>query len=310
MQHDTPRTLTTRKGTIRLPAYFPVTTFGDKYPLDELIRPYLPRLAPGVMVSHYYARKMKSPPRYPLLVDSGGFRSLFEGARIRAEKTLGVLEVEQEGQVERTHPWDVLELQEMVAEIGFTLDFPIPPALDLAEAKLRQQLTIANAHWALANRRRKDLLLFACVQAWDVASARECARAYAKSGFDGIALGGMVPRAQDPTTVLGFVEAVRAEIGDLPLHVFGLGRPDMVRQLFEAGVDSVDSSAYAKLAAEGRLWGDPTFRLAEPSATDRLHLALCNLATASGLSWPLSATGIFFSTAALQQNPSPQPPAG
>jgi helicase len=137
------------------------------------------------------------------------------------------------------------------------------------------------------------------VQAWDVPSARGCARAYARAGFDGVALGGMVPRAQDAEAVLSIVETVRVEVGDLPLHVFGLGKPDLVRQLFRLGVDSVDSSAYVKLAAEGRLWGDPSFRLEGPSPTERLHLALCNLATAAGRSWPLSAAGLIFSTRTL-----------
>src|SRR5947209_7996459 len=170
------RTLTTRRGPIRLPAYFPVTTFGEKYPLDGLLQPYLPRLAPGVMVSYHYARKMTQPPRLPLLVDSGGFASLFEGARVRSVRGVGVLEVARDDTTETIHPRDVLDLQEATADVAFTLDFPVPPGTGLAEARRRQELTVANAHWALANRRRRDLPLFACVQAWDVSSARECAR--------------------------------------------------------------------------------------------------------------------------------------
>jgi helicase len=296
------RTLQTRKGPIRLPAYFPVTTFGAKYPLDGLIRPYLPRLAPGVMVSHYYARLMEAPPRLPLLVDSGGFASLFEGARVVPEGRLGVLEVQREGRTERTHPLDVLDLQERVAEVAFTLDFPIPPGTDPDEARRRQAWTVANAHWALANRRRKDLPLFACVQGWDADSCRDCARAYAAAGFDGIALGGMVPRAHDVSAVLATVAAVRREAGELPLHVFGLGKPELLSRLFAAGADSVDSSAHVKLAAQGRLWGDPSFHLDDPSPTDRLHLALCNLAAAAGRALPLSAAGLVFSTASLSGN--------
>ena len=47
--------LVTRGGLIQFPAYIPVTTFGEKYPLDDLVRPYLPRLASAIMVSKYYA---------------------------------------------------------------------------------------------------------------------------------------------------------------------------------------------------------------------------------------------------------------
>src|SRR5213592_3397571 len=76
------RVLTTRRGPVRLPAYIPVTTFGDTYPLDRLLTPYLPRLAQAVMVSFHYARQMEEPPRLPLFVDSGGFASLFSDARL------------------------------------------------------------------------------------------------------------------------------------------------------------------------------------------------------------------------------------
>ena len=62
------RTLATRHGVIRFPAYIPVTTFGKKYPLDELIRPFLPRLAQAAMVSYYYARQMEAMPDLPIRI--------------------------------------------------------------------------------------------------------------------------------------------------------------------------------------------------------------------------------------------------
>jgi queuine/archaeosine tRNA-ribosyltransferase len=293
------RSLATRRGTIRFPAYIPVTTYGGKYPLDDLLRPYLPRLAPAVMVSHYYARRMDSPPRVPLWVDSGGFVSLREGARVLEQGRLGMIEVQEEAGPVVLHPREVLDLQEEIADVAFTLDFPVPPGTEPSEARRRLELTIANAEWARDNRRRRDLPLYACVQGWDVESARECARAYATAGFEGAAVGGLVPRVRDRKLVLSMVEAVRQEIGDLPLHVFGLGKPDMVEDLFGAGVDSVDSSAYVQLAAEGRLWSDSTLTIPDPSPTDRLHLALCNLAYATGKTLPLSAAKLAFATASL-----------
>ena len=294
------RSLCTRRGTIRFPAYLPVTTFGKKYPLDALIRPYLPRLAQAAMVSFYYARQIAGDaPSFPLFVDSGGFVSLFERARVVEVGRLGAVEVAGPDGLETIHPADVLDLQEKVAEVAFTLDFPSHPGMDEREACLRQELTIKNAHWALANRRRRDLPLFAVVQAWDVPSAQACVRAYAGAAFDGLALGGLVPRARDIPTVLSLVEAVRAERADLPLHVFGLGQPDLVARLFQAGVDSVDSSAYVKLAAEGRLWGSPGCLVEQPSVSDRLHLALLNLAMATQQPLPLSVSRLVFNTQAL-----------
>jgi tRNA-guanine family transglycosylase len=293
------RILSTRNGIISYPTYIPVTTFGEKYPLDKLIQPYLPRLAQAAMVSFHYARQLLVPLRIPLFVDSGGFASLFENARIRRMGPLGILSIRREDEVEAIHPRDVLELQEKIADVAFTLDFPIPPNSEKREALRRQRLTIANSLWALENKRRRDLLLFASVQAWDAISARVCAKEYRDCGFDGIAIGGLVPRARNPSLVLSIVEAVRAEVPDLPLHVFGLGKPGMTQQLFEAGVDSVDSSSYVQLAAEGRLWSHPEYQLSDPSASERLHIALCNLATATGRTLPLSASKIVFTTHAL-----------
>lgn len=291
------RALQTRSGEIAFPTYIPVTTFGEKYPLDNLIRPYLPRLVSAVMVSHYYARQMAeaSRPRLPLLVDSGGFASLFKNAKVARMGRQGVIQLETEEGTETIHPLDVLEFQEQTADVAFTLDFPIPPSMDEEEASLRQELTILNAHWALSNRRRTDMPLYACVQAWDRGSATACARAYAGCGFDGIAIGGLVPRVRDMNLIQEIVSAVREEIGDLPLHVFGLGQPEMVKELYALGVDSVDSSSYVKYAAEGKLWSNPDLRLDDPSPTDRMHLALCNLATAANSTLPLSTIPTFLS---------------
>lgn len=279
------RTLVTPSGTIRFPAYAPVTTFGGKYPLDGLIQPYLPRLAQVVMVSHHYALQMKERPRLPLMIDSGGFAALFEGSRILAQKGLGILEIHLGEKPDLLTPWDVLEFQEQHADIAFTLDFPIPPNLDLKEARRRQKLTIANALWALQNRRRKEMCLFACIQGWDVESITTCARAYAGRGFDGIALGGMVPRARDRDFVLECIQAVRTEIPGLPLHVFGLGNPNFLGQLFAAGVDSVDSSSYVKAAADGHSWPSG-IKLADATTLERLKIAVENLAYASTGSSP------------------------
>ncbi|MCC6743627.1 MAG: tRNA-guanine transglycosylase [Acidobacteria bacterium] len=294
-----PTRLDTSHGPIRLPAYVPVTTFGGKYPLDDLVRPYLPRLAPAAMVSFHYAKQMKERPEVPLLIDSGGFASLFQNSRVVEVGGAGVLETTTDGCVERLAPRDVLEFQEQHADVAFALDFPIPPSMGREEAQRRNALTIANARWALANRRRKNMLLYACVQGWDVASYRECAEAFAPLAFDGIAIGGLVPRLGDIENVLAIVDAVRAVVPDKPLHVFGAGQPAIVRTLFEHGVNSVDSSSYVRLAADGKLWADQSFCIADASPTERAHLALCNLAAACGATLPLSCSDLVFNTHAL-----------
>lgn len=297
----TQRTLTTRKGTLTLPGFFPVTTFGDKYPLDRLIRPYLPRLCQGMLVSHHYAAHLDDQPAdhpgVPLFIDSGGFALLFEGASVFEE--CGVYGIATQSG-ERITAGQVLERQMRHAEIGATLDFPIPPGCDEQERDLRFRATLANAEWALRNNRRPDLLLFASLQCWDAESAREAARSYAAMrvggrGFAGIAIGGMVPRLRDKDYVRSIVEAVRAE-WEGPIHVFGVGSPSMVRNCLEWGADSTDSSSYVKYAADGRSVNPrlPVVPAAQLTPLGRMQLALRNLAhllDPSSDMLPLSAVG-------------------
>ncbi len=239
------------------------------------------------MVSRYYAKDMttENRPDLPVLVDSGGFAALFKNSCVEERDGLGMIAVDSDDGTELIDPTSVLDFQEQVADVAFTLDFPIPPGTDAKESKRRFDLTIRNAHWALENRRRRDLPLYACIQAWDVESARECARTYATSNFDGIAIGGLVPRARNKKLVISILEIIRNELPELPIHVFGLGSPEMLKEIFSIGIDSCDSSSYVRLASDGKIWGSKTI-LKDPSPAERMQLALCNLAGACGSNLP------------------------
>lgn len=297
------RSLVTRRGNVRLPSFFPVTTFGSKYPLDRLIRPYLPRLCQAMLVSYHYAAHLdENPgdrPEIPLFIDSGGFALLFEGATMSKENELFGIKAHTGDCVT---PDKVLERQMRNAEIGATLDFPIPPGCDdRQERKKRFEATLTNAEWALKNNRRADLLLFASLQCWDAGSAREAARVYARSNhqnrsFAGIAIGGLVPRLKDPDYVRDVIEAVRDEWNG-PIHVFGVGNAELVRRCLEWGADSTDSSSYVKYAANGRSVNSRFPRVPDDQLTPlgRMHLALRNLAhllDPSNDFLPLSAVGV------------------
>lgn len=280
------RILKTRKGSVQLPTFFPVSTFGDKYPLDRLIRPYLPRLSQGILVSHHYAAHLdKHPeehPGRPLFIDSGGFALLFDGAEVFKHNDVFGIRTKEGDTIT---PEQVLDRQMRHAEIGATLDFPIPPTCEsTCERDHRFNATFANAEWALGNYRRADLLLFASLQCWDTDSARESARTFAQMrhygrAFSGIAIGGMVSRLRDPDYVRGVIEAVRDEWPG-PIHVFGVGSPTMVRNCLEWGADSTDSSSFVKYAANGRHLNPrvPPIPEAQLTPLGRMQLALRNLA--------------------------------
>jgi helicase len=284
--------LDTRRGTIPFPAYIPVTTFGGAYPLDNLIRPYLPRLAKAIMVSYHYAQALEGAevdPGMPLLIDSGGFASLFQGARLEPQgHATDLVYQEADGTEKRLTVGEVLNFQEKHADVAFTLDFIIPPAMALEEAKARQAANIGNARWAIENKRSRTLKLYASVQGWDAASYAQAARELADLPFDGFALGGLVPRAQDEKSVLEIVQAVREAIPGRPIHAFGLGKPELVGKVFRAGAQSVDSSSYVKAAVDGISWAGLPVTEA-PAPVERLRLAIENLAFATRATLPLAA---------------------
>lgn len=239
----------TTKGEIKFPAYFPVTTFGGKFPLDEVVRPYLQRFAEAVMVSHFYAEKI-IPQHLPVFIDSGGFASLFKESRMidLADGTYGI----QSRDGTLITPKSVLEFQERHADIAATLDFIISPENSVEDGRRLQNWTIANAKWALANRKQKKMKIFASLQAWDQESMHRILDALLHLPFDGFALGGMVPRIRKPKAIFELVTAFREMEPRRPLHLFGIGAPRLVKALSEYGISSVDSSNFVQQAASKR----------------------------------------------------------
>jgi helicase len=243
-----PCEITTSNGALRFPAFLPVTTFGGKFPLDEILRPHLSRFTEATMVSHHYAQKMKHPVTPITFIDSGGFASLFQSASVEEREGRFCIRTGEEALLD---PLDVLAFQTKHAQIGATLDFIIPPDMDREEAQRRQEWTRNNAIWAIENI-DSDLKLFASIQAWDFDSAASLTSQLAPYPFSGFALGGMVPRLSKPQVIFDCVAGIRSIDSNRPLHVFGIGSPRLIKNLFEHGVDSVDSSSYVRSAVSGR----------------------------------------------------------
>lgn len=284
--------------------FFPVITGDPQHRLDTLVRAHLPRYAPriqGALVSAYYARRWgdversrwRSPVRdeMALLIDSGGFVGAAD-ATVRVEETtaaggapIAVLRVTRPEGEEVIHPDEVLALQGDLADIGFPLDCFIAPDMPADDAARRTLLTLTNARYALQQRGQlfPHLRLFGVVQAQDPQSAAACARALIAMrdgggrGFDGLAIGGLVPHARDLDYASGIVAAVRAEVAGLPIHIFGIGQPESIRRLVAAGATSSDSSAYARDAVRGRSWRWPEASIEDPTLGEALVFALEHL---------------------------------
>lgn len=245
--------LRTSKGDIHTPTFIPVHTFGRHFQIDELIRNYLPRTSQGIMVSRFYAKEMKDFP-LPVFMDSGGFAGALKDTKfvVRKEGKLKYASIIV-GDEEIT-PRSLIEEQEKKADIAFTLDIFIPPGISIEDAKFRQLLSLNNALLALEEKRSRKMLLFASLQAWDRKSASYFASEVREHGFDGIALGGLIPRLGDLHTIREIVLGAKEGAKDLPIHAFGIGSPKLLNMLFRLGVDSADSASFARYALEKKYY--------------------------------------------------------
>jgi len=284
----------TRKGAVELPIYIPTLTFGNDFPLDDYVRPFLTSVfTPAIMSSYRFIHKMtpEQQPPQSFWLDSGAFAllSVNQSSWQTQQSGISVIEVAgEEGKAEILHPKAILEKQEQIAEVGFTLDIPVPLDCEPAEAERRLQASLNNALWALKNRRRQDLVLYASLPVYNVQTTRVMAEKLSETGFDGIALGGLVPRRHQHDLLIELVRTVKAVAPNLPLHLFGMGQPDLCARLFAAGADSVDSSSWVRYAASGKLFGIEG-AMPNPSRREQQHLALMNLASARQSVLPATA---------------------
>lgn len=275
------KTLDTRKGPIRFPAFVPVSRLGTRGGLDARIQAALDSVAPAVLVSYATCSHPKAADSHvPSMITSGSSALLSYGAMASRRGEIG--EIHFPSRKASLTPEMVLAAQEEHAEVAFSFDFPIPYGIDPIEAFRRQDLTISCALWAARAKRRQDLPVFACVQGWDRQSYRQCANAYRGRDFAGLAIGGLSTRADNVSNVLSIVGAVIEEADGKPVHVFNLGDPSMVSALFAEGVDSISSNSWMALANEGRFWNNAFSRLEKPSQKDKEILALWNLSCAVG----------------------------
>lgn len=269
---------------VRLPGFVPAVT--GVTPLDRMLAPYLPRVSPlGQLVSYpsffvYHGQPSPLAPRTWIDGGSWGVLRRAGGWRVRPDGTAVVELTYPEDRRIVVSPEELLKTQQTYAAVGFTLDIPVPPDCSQQEAFARLRASVENARFAVCNcSHPRNFLLYASLPFVD--DTRELFNAIDEViafPIDGVALGGMALRRQDWNVCLGCLAQIRRRIGRLPLHVFGIGDIQRVRQAWEAGADTVDSSAPLRLALSGRLVGTQKMGMIHPSAVERLHLALVNIA--------------------------------
>lgn len=207
--------------------------------------------------------EINGPYEAPLMLDSGGFKLLHDTG----------LDLSEFGINAETEADDVLALQnDMGGDIIASLDYPLPPGLDRAEAERRMNRSQNNAYQVaerIANRRNPPFL-YICCHGQSQADIRD----YVRKIFDrllgvlpsfGLAVGSLVPlrgKKKDPEVlerILGVLKGIPdSERDRTPIHVFGVSG-ELTPVLAYMGIDSFDSTSYIQ-TARGLTYSHPETR--------------------------------------------------
>lgn len=175
-------------------------------------------------------RYFRVPPEFPIMGDCGAFDYIMEDVPAYSSE-------------------DVLDYYTRLGfNYGVSVDHLIVKATDHQRMD-RYELTIANAEEFLKLHKSAKLpwTPVGSVQGWEPAAYAEAARQYAQMGYDHIALGGLV-RSTTPQ-ILAIIEAVRQQIPQtMQVHLFGVARANIVKQMIGAGVTSIDSASHLRRA--------------------------------------------------------------
>lgn len=237
-------------------------------------------------------REVNGPYTAPLLLDSGGFKLLYNTG----------LDLSEFGIDAETEADDILALQEdMGGDMIASLDYPLPPGLDRAEAETRMNRSLQNA-FRVAERiadRRNPPFLYICCHGQCQADIKD----YVRKVFDrllgvlpsfGLAVGSLVPLrgkkdAEVLERILGVIKGIpESERDRTPIHAFGVSG-DLTPILAYMRIDSFDSTSYIQ-AARGLNYSHPetrrkqkimeldetvcTCRICREVSLDEMHLAL------------------------------------
>jgi len=231
----------TAHGSIETPALLPVSA--ASYGIWDLwIEKKFPApwdLAQGTVLSLYhilqYSRKDEIrengihrvlKTKKPIIIDSGGFQFMKKNAELEQEFVLRYQE-------------------ESGCDIGITFDYPILSGLSLEEKENRMERSIYNSNLALKLKNNKKMLLYSAVHGHNPADIKKYLKSL-DSGFDGYAVGSLVPKKRDYNMLINVVSAARNE---KPLHIFGITGFPALFALSYMGVETFDSWTYLVAAA-------------------------------------------------------------
>jgi tRNA-guanine family transglycosylase len=198
-------------------------------------------------------RKMFSPVTGQLFLDSGGFKLL---SNAELDGSNFSVELNQQS---------VFEIQRALGgDIIVNLDHPISPDDSRADRLDKAEKTASNIHEFLSLTRDFDGALFLTVHGYNYSMLSEymdtitnsVAMGILREGFDGIALGSLVPKKDNRPALIKAVRDCRElmeewDIAHWPLHILGIASR-AIPILVLLGADTFDSSTHIHNAINGK----------------------------------------------------------
>ncbi|MBN2723245.1 MAG: queuine/other tRNA-ribosyltransferase [Deltaproteobacteria bacterium] len=214
-----------------------------------------------------YAHELISPPPYDGILVSKVVeeKSVARRKRIRALGVKGALRVPQDFPVlgdcgafgyidEKIPPYSSADVFDYYTAGGFDFGVSVDhliPSPEFSDREFRLKITIENAaeFIKIHTREKPRWIAVGAVQGWNTESYGECAAKLVKMGYTYLAVGGLVRTKNDE--VRKIVSEVRKAAPLVPLHLFGVARPQLFDLFPDYGVFSVDSASALRRAWMG-----------------------------------------------------------
>lgn len=232
----------TFSGCFQTPIIFPVHNAGSRGKGNS---PEYWKEIPDMKTMMLNAHYVKNSPIYGRIKKKKGLHRYF--------KLKGLFFVDSGGWQNRLYdlnidPLEILRVQENIGtDIASTLDIPTFPEDSIYKQQNSDffKKSVDNALTSLRNKELEDMKLYASVNGNNVGFLLNAIDYLKKRGdFDGFAIGGLVAKRSHFCQLVDTILAVRKNIKNKQLHVFGLGGPSIIPLLVYLGVDSFDSSSF------------------------------------------------------------------
>lgn len=260
--------LTTAHGAVRTPAFMPVGTLATVKSVDPL---ELEALGAQMILGNTYHLHLRPGEdliaelgglhRFmawdgPILTDSGGFQVFSLADSTRVDDDGVTFKSVYDGSPVRLTPEAAIEIQRRLgADVAMCLDDVRGPGTDrraLLEAVDR------TTRWAERCRRASldaGQLLFGISQGGtDSELRRRSLDGLLEIGFDGYAIGGLSVGEDRTAMFATTAEAATSMPTDRPRYFMGIGDPEGILRVIQAGVDLFDCVLPTRLGRTGAAW--------------------------------------------------------